>query len=322
MAAFLLRRLIQGVIVVALVATIVFLLLHLAPGDPYTVAMDNAQITADVLENWRRTSGLHLPVWEQYTRYVANVFRGDLGFSYSGRPVLHALRDAIPNTLLLMAVGIAGGFALGIVVAVAQVKNRGKPVDRILGWISMTFFAFPDFWLALLVLLSLSSLLHLPLGGAVDVVMHDHMGPWGRIGDRIAHLILPALTLTLLYFPIIARHQRAALIDVLPSEYISAARAKGVDERTLIRRHALRNALLPVITILGVAFPALLTGAVFIEYVFSWPGMGYLIVTAINGRDYPLLTAAVILGAAFVVIGSLLADTLYRLLDPRLRDDR
>ena len=321
MAAFLVRRLIQGVIVVAFVATIVFLLLHLAPGDPYTVAMDNAQITADVLENWRHSAGLDLPVWQQFTRYVANVFRGDLGFSYTGRPVLHALRDAIPNTLLLMAVGIAGGFALGIAVAIAQVKHQGKWVDRALGWISMIFFAFPDFWLALLVVLSLSSLLHLPLGGAVDM-LHDDMGPAARIGDRITHLILPALTLTLLYFPIIARHQRAALMDVLPSEYIAAARAKGVDERTLIRRHALRNALLPVITILGVAFPALLTGAVFIEYVFSWPGMGYLIVTAINGRDYPLLTAAVILGGAFVVIGSLLADTLYRLLDPRIRDDR
>jgi peptide/nickel transport system permease protein len=151
--------------------------------------------------------------------------------------------------------------------------------------------------------------------------VHDLLGPAGRFADRVKHVVLPALTLSLLYFPIIARHQRAALIEILPSDYITTARAKGVNEGAIVRRHAMRNALLPVITILGVAFPALLTGAVFVEMVFSWPGMGRLIVGAIGGRDYPLITACVILGAAFVVVGSVLADSLYRLLDPRLRDD-
>ena len=321
MAAFLVRRLIQGVIVVALVATIAFLLLHAAPGDPFTGAMDDPRMGGDVRETMRAAYGFNLSTREQYVRYIASVFRGDLGFSIPrGRWVKDILSDAIPNTLLLMAIGILGGFALGISVAIAQVRNRGKRIDRVLGWISLLFFAFPDFWLALLVVLSLSSLLHLPFVGTVDVT-HDLMSPAARLVDRVRHIILPALTLTLLYFPIIARHQRAALMDVLPSDYITTARAKGVDDRTLIRRHALRNALLPVITILGIAFPALLTGAVFIETVFSWPGMGYLIVNAINNRDYPLLTACVILGSALVVIGSLLADTLYRLLDPRLRDD-
>jgi peptide/nickel transport system permease protein len=153
-------------------------------------------------------------------------------------------------------------------------------------------------------------------------VMHDSMGAAARVGDRVSHLILPAITLALLYFPLIARHQRAALLEALPSEYITTARARGVPESSLIRHHALRNALPPVITLMGMAFPALLTGAVFIEKVFSWPGMGLIIVNSIQSRDYPLLTAAVILGSAFVVMGSILADALYRAFDPRLRDER
>jgi peptide/nickel transport system permease protein len=324
MAAFLARRLIQGLIVVALVATIVFLLIHAAPGDPFAAAMDNPSVTEAVRQNWRHAYGLDRPLTEQYVRYVANVFQGELGFSFSRqRAVAAALGDALPNTLLLMTLGLLGGFALGVAVAMTQVRNKGKSLDKFLGGVSLTFFAVPDFWLALLVLVALSSWIPLfPIGGAVDPVWHDLMGPAGRFTDRIRHIVLPALTLSLLYFPVIARHQRASLLDVMPSEYIITARAKGVGERALLQRHALRNALLPVITLLGIAFPALLTGAVFIEKVFAWPGMGLLIVDAIRFRDYPLLTAAVILGSAFVVVGSLIADALYRLLDPRLRDER
>jgi peptide/nickel transport system permease protein len=161
-----------------------------------------------------------------------------------------------------------------------------------------------------------------PIGGSVDPVTHDMMGAAARGADRVKHLILPALTLALLYFPVIARHQRAALLESITSDYMTTARAKGVSENVLITRHALRNALLPVVTILGVAFPALLTGAVFVEKVFSWPGMGLLIVNSINSRDYPLLTAAVLLGSTFVIIGSIISDVAYRMLDPRLRDER
>jgi peptide/nickel transport system permease protein len=160
-----------------------------------------------------------------------------------------------------------------------------------------------------------------PIGGSVNPITHDMMSAGARALDRVSHLILPALTLALLYFPVIARHQRAALLESITSDYMTTARAKGVSENALITRHALRNALLPVVTILGVAFPALLTGAVFIEKVFSWPGMGLLIVNSINSRDYPLLTAAVLFGSTFVIVGSILADVTYRWLDPRLRDE-
>lgn len=309
--------------VIALVTTIVFLLIHSAPGDPFAAAMENPSITPAVRESWRHAYGLDRPLSEQYVRYVTSVFRGDLGFSFSlQRPVSDALIDALPNTMLLMLSGLIGGFVVGIGVAVAQIINRGKRIDRVLGGISLTFFSVPDFWLALLILVGFAYWVPLfPIGGAVDPVMYDMLGPGGRFVDRVKHLILPALTLALLYFPLIARHQRAALIDTLPSEYVNTARAKGIAENAVISRHALRNALLPIITLLGVAFPALLTGAVFVEKVFSWPGMGLLIVNSIQSRDYPLLTASVILGSAFVVAGSILADGLYRWLDPRLRDE-
>jgi peptide/nickel transport system permease protein len=322
-AAFLARRLIQGVIVVALVATIVFVLIHRAPGDPFASAMEKPSITESVREAWRQSYGLDRPLPEQYARYVANVFRGNLGFSYSlQRPVAAAIGDALLNTVLLMGIGLFTGLLLGIAVAIAQVRKLGKSTDKVLGGISLFFFSIPDFWLAVLMLMIAFSIPNFSIVGATDAVMYDMLGPWGRFMDRVKHLIFPALTLALLYFPLIARHQRAALIDTLPSDYVVTARAKGVSESSVIRHHALRNALLPIVTLLGVAFPSLLTGAVFVERTFAWPGMGQLIVNSIGGRDYPLLTAAVVMGSAFVVAGSILADLLYRLLDPRLRDER
>lgn len=323
MAEFLARRIAQGLIVIALVATIVFFLIHAAPGDPFSAAMDNPQISEAVRQTWRRAYGLDRPIGEQYVRYVTSVFRGDLGFSFSHhRPVIDELGDAIPNTLMLMLTGLVGGFSIGIATALAQVRNRGRTTDKILGGLSLTFLSIPDFWLALLMLVGFTYWLPgvFPIGGSIDL-NYDSLGPAGKLGDRLKHLVLPAVTLMLLYFPIIARHQKAALLDVIPLEYVTTARAKGISEREVINRHALRNALLPIITLLGVAFPALLTGAVFVEKVFSWPGMGLLIVNAIHSRDYPLLTAAVIFGSAFVVTGSIIADILYRRFDPRLRDE-
>ncbi|HMI54898.1 MAG TPA: ABC transporter permease [Gemmatimonadaceae bacterium] len=158
-----------------------------------------------------------------------------------------------------------------------------------------------------------------PVGGAVDPVMHEYMGLAGRIADRLRHLMLPALTLTLLASAAVARYQRAALLDVLPADYIRTARLKGLTEREILRRHALRNALLPIITLVGLSFPALLTGAFFIEKIFAWPGMGYAVVNAIATRDYPLVVGGVIIGSIMVTLGSLLADLLYAWADPRIR---
>ena len=149
--------------------------------------------------------------------------------------------------------------------------------------------------------------------------MHEYMGLGARIVDRLRHLALPALTLTVLASPAVARYQRAALLDVLPADYIRTARLKGLTEREILRRHALRNALLPIISLLGLSFPALLTGAFFIEKIFAWPGMGLAVINAIHTRDYPLVVGGVILGSIMVTLGSIIADLLYAWADPRLR---
>jgi peptide/nickel transport system permease protein len=219
-----------------------------------------------------------------------------------------------------MAIALAGSFALGILIALVQVARRGSATDHALSAISLFFFSMPDFWLAILALLAFTYWLPLfPVGGAVDPVMHDYMGFGARLLDRLRHLALPALTLTVLASPGVARYQRAALLDVLPADYIRTARLKGLTEREILRRHALRNALLPIISLLGLSFPALLTGAFFIEKIFAWPGMGLAVVNAIATRDYPLVVGGVILGSIMVTAGSLLADLLYAWADPRLR---
>jgi len=308
-------------VIVAIVATITFALIHLAPGDPFSAVMDNPNVNERVRATLRAQYGLDRPLPEQFVRYVGQLARGELGWSFShDRPVREVLASALPNTLLLMAIALAGSFALGILIALVQVARRGSATDHALSAISLFFFSMPDFWLAILALLAFTYWLPLfPVGGAVDPVMHDYMGLGARIADRLRHLLLPALTLTVLAAPGVARYQRAALLDVLPADYIRTARLKGLTEREILRRHALRNALLPIISLLGLSFPALLTGAFFIEKIFAWPGMGLAVVNAIGTRDYPLVVGGVILGSIMVTVGSLLADLLYAWADPRLR---
>lgn len=322
MTQYVVGRIAQAVVVVAMVATVVFFLIHLAPGDPFTAAMDNPNVSESIRQRWRESYGLDKPLGEQYARYMTAVARGDLGWSFSlQRPVASVLADALPNTLLLMAISLAAGFALGIGAAVAQVVRRGRMADKLVSATSLFFFAVPEFWLALMLLLLLGYHFPIfPIGGMIDPVMHDSLGPAGQIADVARHVILPALTLTLLAAAVVARYQRAALLDTIPEDYIRTARAKGLSTRQIVRQHALRNALLPVITLAGLAFPALVTGAVFVEKVFSWPGMGLVIVNAIGTRDYPLLVAGVIGVSVLVAFGSLAADLLYAAADPRVRD--
>ena len=315
------ERLVQAAVIVAFVATISFALIHFAPGDPFSAAIDNPNVSEEIRERLRAQYGFDRPLPEQFARYVGQLIRGELGWSFShDRPVREVLAHALPNTLLLMTIALLGSFALGILIAFVQVARRGSATDHVLSGVSLLFLSMPDFWLAILALLTFTYWLPIfPVGGAVDPVMHEYLGLGGRILDRVKHLILPALTLTLLASATVARYQRAALLDVLPADYIRTARLKGLTERAILRRHALRNALLPIISLIGLSFPALLTGAVFLERVFAWPGMGYAMVNGIGSRDYPLVVGAVIIGSIMVTLGSLLADMLYAWADPRLR---
>lgn len=315
------QRLAQAAVIVAIVAAITFALIHLAPGDPFSAVMDNPNVSETVRQTLRAQYGLDRPLPEQFVRYVNSLAHGELGWSFSHeRPVREVLGSALPNTLLLMGVALVGSFALGILIALIQVARRGSVTDHALSGISLFFFSMPDFWLAILALLTFTYWLPIfPVGGAVDPVMHEYLGLGGRIVDRLRHLVLPALTLTVLASASVARYQRAALLDVLPADYIRTARLKGLTEGEILRRHALRNALLPIITMVGLSFPALLTGAFFVEKIFAWPGMGYAVVNAIGTRDYPLVVGGVIIGSIMVTLGSLLSDLLYALADPRLR---
>ena len=305
----------------AVVAAITFVLIHLAPGDPFSAVIDNPNVSEKVRATLRAQYGLDRPLPEQFVRYVNSLAHGELGWSFShDRSVREVLGSALPNTLLLMGVALVGSFSLGILIALIQVARRGSLTDHMLSGLSLFFFSMPDFWLAILALLAFTYWLPIfPVGGAVDPVMHEYMGLGGRIVDRLRHLALPAITLTLLASAAVARYQRAALIDVLPADYIRTARLKGLTEREILRRHALRNALLPIISLIGLSFPALLTGAFFIEKIFAWPGMGFAVVNAIATRDYPLVVGGVIIGSIMVTFGSLLADLLYAWADPRLR---
>ena len=321
MRRFLAGRLAQAAIVVFLVTTVTFVLIHLAPGDPIATALNRPGVTEAVRQQYREDFGLDRPLGEQYVRWLSNAARGDLGWSISfRRPVRDVIADALPRTLLLVGLAIMFSFALGIIVAVLQTERPGGRRDTWLGRILLLLYSVPDFWLALVVLLIFAYRLPLfPSSGIVDPLMYDYKSFSGRLLDRLWHLVLPVTTLTLLATAAISRHQRSALMEVMPSDWMRTAIAKGVSQRQAVRRHALRNALLPSITLAGLYLPALAAGALFVEKVFSWPGMGLLAANAIAARDYLLITAAVLVTSVAVALGALLADVAAAAADPRIR---
>lgn len=309
----------HAVVVLFLVATIAFFLLHLAPGDPFS--LDNPAIPPEVSARMRAQFGYDRPVVEQYVRYVGRVAQGDFGYSHMLRvPVITALAGAIPRTLLLMGSALVLSFAFGIWLGVFEARHHGRASGHVANGASLFVYSLPDFWLALMILLTFAYWIPaFPPGGMTDPVLHDFMSPSRAALDIARHLLLPLLTLTLIISALVARFQRSALFDTLPLDFMRTARAKGVEESQVIHRHALRNSLLPMITLAGVMFPAVLGGAVFVERVFSWPGMGSLVVSAIAQRDYALVVGAVLVGAFMVVLGNLLADICYGWADPRIR---
>ena len=320
MRRLLVARLSQSLIVVFIVTTISFFVIRSAPGDPFSYASEN--ITPAIRDHWRAQFGYDRPLPEQFVRYMASAAHGQFGYSFQMRePVSAALAQAVPRTLLLTGLSLALSFAIGLVIGVVQAVRRGGWFDRISSGVLLFLYSLPDFWGALMALLIFAYWWPiLPAGNIVDPFLHDYMVPSAAFEDRLRHLVLPVLSLTLLTMAGISRYQRAAMLEVLPSDYIRTARAKGLPEREVIWRHALRTALTPMVTMLGLLLPALLGGALFIEKVFSWPGMGMLAANAITARDYDLVTATVIVGSVMVVIGNVVADVLHVAIDPRIRE--
>ncbi len=320
MRAWLLRRVAAGIAIIFAAVSLTFVAIHLAPGEPF-LPPDERPMDPAVVARLRRNYGLDRPLPVQYLRYVTQLAHGELGESFSQRrPVAQAIAAAVPNTLLLTITALAIDFTLGIAIGLYQAARARRRSDAALANVTLFFYSLPTFWLALVLQLVFGLWLGwFPTGGSTDPVLHDSLPLFGRVVDRLYHLALPALTLGLVGAGGTARFQRAALLEALGHEYVRTARAKGLAESAVLIRHAWRDALLPVISLAGVALPFLLTGAVLIETVFSWPGLGKLAADAISARDYPLVLGTTLLATCAVVTGSFIADVLTAAADPRVR---
>lgn len=314
----LLLRLAQAALVVALVVTVCFALIRLAPGDPFFSALDQPDVPAETAAVQRERFGYDRPLGEQYLRFVGALARGDLGWSHSrARPVSDVLAALLPNTLLLMGsallLGILGGVAVGAWQGWHHESRTSRWSDRLM----LLVVSIPEFILALLFAMLFALTWRMfPIGG-----MRSEFGPGGFAGvvDVLRHLALPAGTLALVVMALVARHQRAAMQSVREAEFVRALRASGIPERRILWRHALRNALVPVFTVMGVMLASLVSGAVLVERIFAWPGMGRAMVDAVLYRDYPLVAGGVLVTSIGVVVATLLADLAVAWADPRLR---
>ncbi|HSE65742.1 MAG TPA: ABC transporter permease [Gemmatimonadales bacterium] len=311
-------RLLAGLGVLAGVVTLTFLLLHVAPGDPASQLAGPAA-TPEQIANLRTALGLDRPLLVQYATWLSAFIRGDWGSSIAtGRPVSAMLGAAWPATALLVVLSLALSYLIGIAIGILQSRLR-RSSDAAVSAVTISFYAMPGYWLGLmLVLLFTYRLGWLPAFGAAGVDA-DFLNPWGRFVDRLRHLALPLITLTLIGAGGIARYVREAMLDVRGLPFVTTARAKGVAESTVRFRHMFRNALIPVVTLLGLSLPALFSGAVFVEGIFAWPGVGRVLIEAVAARDYPVVMAATTVSAALVVLGNLLADQLVSWADPRVR---
>jgi len=320
MPAWLLRRIAAALLLVLVLATAVFFVVRLAPGDPLASLTQSEHLTDADRALIRARYGLDRPVTSQYLHWLAGLVRGDFGWSYAQeRPVATMLGEALGPTLLLTVTAYALHLLLALGTALAMAARRGRWPEHVLRGVGLVFWSLPTFWLGLLLLmLAGRGLGWFPLGGmtAPDAAF---LSAGARLADLARHAALPVATLALGTFMGTARQLQASLDEILGQDYITAARARGLAEGAILRRHALRNALLPVITLGGLHLPALLGGAVAVETVFAWPGMGRLTVEALWARDYPVIMATVVIAAAAVVTGSLLADVLYHRADPRVR---
>ena len=319
MLSWLAGRLLAALAILWAVATLTFVAIHAAPGDPFLPGSERP-VDPAVSARLRTQFGLDRPIAEQYLRYLGQLARGNLGVSFAQRrSVADAIRAALPHTLLLGLAALLVDFSLGMSMGVAQAARRGGRIDGALTALTLLVSSLPTFWLGLLLLLVFGEWLGwLPLGGAYDPAVYGSLTAFGRAAQRMQHLVLPALALGLVGAATTARYQRAAMMEALGEEYVRTARAKGLADSGVLR-HALRNALLPIATLFGLSLPMVLTGAVVVETVFGWPGMGRLAADAVAARDYPVVIATSLVAATLVVAGSLVADVAINALDPRLR---
>jgi peptide/nickel transport system permease protein len=323
----LVRRISLGLGIVFFVVTATFLLVNLAPGDPVRLWVAPGA-GAEEIENARRALGLDRPLSVRYVSWLADFIRGNWGVSLvQQRSVARVILDALPHTLLLSATSLLLTYLGGILVGALQAIRQRSAIDTGLTISTLVIYGMPAYWLAIMLVLVFSyasarfgwpAWLQFPALGVTSLDA-EFLGPWGRVADRLRHLALPLVTLAAIGIAGTARFVRGAVLDVRPLPFVRTARAKGVGPIVVESGHVLRNALLPIITLLGLSLPALFSGTVFVEVIFAWPGMGRVMVDAVGGRDYPVVMATTAVFAMLVVLGNLLADVLYALADPRIR---
>jgi peptide/nickel transport system permease protein len=315
------RRLILAVLTVFLVVSLTFLLLQIAPGNPYAAYIEGCGLDPNCLTVVQSRWQADEPVYRQYFAYMDRLVHGDFGNSISnGRPVLALFAAALPNTIILGLGAMAVTFGLGVVLGTLQAVRAGTIIDHATSLITLTAFSIPVYWLGLMLAAVLAERLGwFPSLGAYDPSMYNQMTFAQQVANRLHHLVLPAISLGIVGAAWIARHHRAAMLDVLTSDFVRTAHAKGISRSAVLRRHVMRNALTTLITNFGLYVPIVLSGVVLVEAVFDWDGIGQLTANAVNRRDYPLVAGASVLTATGVVLGNLLADLLQLVADPRQR---
>ena len=347
MATYILHRLIQTIVLLFLLSIILFALVNLASGGPLS-AYGGRRIRPERVELLKRQFGLDQPLPIQYIYWLAGndwiqvdtngdgikdeygtrkgILRGDFGFSYRTRePVLQEIGLRLPNTITLMSITMLTALVIAIPIGIYSAIKQYSIFDLFATTFSFAGQAVPEFWLGLLLILIFYAWLKnpwtgeplLPPGGMSSL---DSVAPWRHsLSDRLSHLVLPVLTGALGWIAWYSRFLRSSLLEILPLNYLKSARARGLPERRVILKHALSNAMIPIVTLIALDLPYIFTGAVLIETIFAWPGMGRLYYQAAVERDYPLLMAVLIIGAAFIILCNLIADVLYAYLDPRVR---
>jgi peptide/nickel transport system permease protein len=315
MARYLIRRLFQAIPVLLGITLISFLIVNSAPGDPALLYMDrSSNPTKEDIAKVRHELGLDKPLPLRYVDWLGRAVKGDFGNSFlDKRPVMSKIGEAVPYSLTLAVASIALGYTLAILLGVIAAVRANTWVDHLISGISAFFVSVPSFWVALMAVLVISLKLNLlPTSG------------WSEYGDGsffdvLKHLILPTIILASRDIAGLSRYVRSGLIEMLNADYVRTARAKGLGERIIVYKHALRNALIPVVTVIGLSLPYLVGGAVVTEKVFALPGMGRLAVDSVSARDYPTIIAINLILSVLVVLGNMVADVMYGMVDPRIR---
>jgi len=323
MIPYLLRRLLISIPLLAGILCLSFLMLKLAPGEPTILGQQDLQTKASGAqrETLRQLYGLDKPIHVQFATWLGRVARLDFGRSYApdGRPVLDKIVERVPITLGLNFLELLVIFGLAVPLGILSATRQHSAFDRVTTLLVFVGFATPDFWLALLLMILFGVQLGwLPISG-LRSLNFEYLPFWSQVWDLVAHLILPVLVGSVGGLAGLSRYMRGELLEVIRQDYVRTARAKGLSERVVIGKHAIRNAVIPVVTLLGLMLPGLLGGSVITETVFAIPGMGQLFYQSAFSRDEPVLMALIVIGASLSLLGNILADVSYALVDPRIR---